>query len=241
MTPKGIFVAGTDTDAGKTVVSAALVAAMKKRSLDASYQKCVGTEGISKDGGLYNPDAVWIKQAAQLEDNLSLVNPLCFSEPLTPLAAARRENRFFGLEELREKALEIMRLREIVVFEGAGGLLAPLSENKTMLDLIKVLDLPVLLVGRPGLGTINHTLLSLRELAREQVLTVGYCLSGLKPEQANDPSVSLNPGLINEYTKTPYLGTLPWLDRLGEASFEELAALAENNLDLTKLLTGTSA
>lgn len=241
MSLKGLFVAGTDTDAGKTVVSATLVTALKKRGQDVSYQKCVGTEGVSKGNGLYNPDAVWIKQAADLADDLSLINPLCFSEPLTPLAAARREKRPFDLDELRENALEIMRLHQIVVFEGAGGLLAPLSEKTTMLDLIKLLGLPVLLVGRPGLGTINHTLLSLRELQRQDVSTLGYCFSGLRRKQAKDPAVSLNPGLISEYTSAPYLGTLPWLDKVRDASCRELAELAEKNLNLKILLAGKPA
>lgn len=165
----GLFVTGTGTGVGKTIVSACLA-----RALDGAYWKPVQA-GIS-DG----TDAAAVARLAGLPRNRLHPTTYEFAKSLSPHQAAKLEGITIDMERFR-----LPRSKRPLIVEGAGGLLAPLNDDHTMIDLIIRLGLPVVLVAHSGLGTINHTLLSLEALNSRAIPIIGVIVNGpLNPVNA---------------------------------------------------------
>lgn len=232
---RGLLIIGTDTEVGKTVLSAALVAALRARGLDAGYLKPLGTEGRAVDGTLVNPDALWVARVAGLDDDPRLLNPFCLREPLSPLAAARVEGGGPAWDQVLKRSRSLLGRRDFVVVEGVGGLLVPICDGRSFLDLAAGLGLPVLVAARGGLGTINHTLLTIEALRGRDVALAGFAFCG--PEPAQSPDAARNSTLTTEFSGARFLGALPWLEGLdGDGPGPRLARAAEEHLDLGPIL-----
>ncbi len=198
---KGIFVTGTDTDVGKTVAAAALV-----RALDADYWKPVQ----SGTADLPEGDAGTVAALAELTPDRIVPTVFAYRAPLSPDQAAAEEGAVLDLAALRLP----LRARPVVV-EGAGGLLVPLTATETMADLMARLALPVVVVARSGLGTINHTLLTLEALARRDLPCAGVILMG--------PPNPRNRDAIIRFGGATILGELPHVSPLTPAAIADLA------------------
>ena len=170
---RGLFVTGTDTGVGKTVVSCALVRALRERGVDAGAMKPIET-GVGPEGPL---DAIALRDAAGASDPLEDVCPQRFALPAAPNVAAEAESRRVDLDAIRSALARIARRRDLVVVEGAGGLLVPIRDGGTMADLAQGMGLPLLIVARAALGTINHTLLTLEAAAGRGLPVVGVVVS----------------------------------------------------------------
>jgi dethiobiotin synthetase len=174
MTARGFFVSGTDTDVGKTVVGCALVRGLRSAGIDVGVMKPFET-GVDPDRGPL--DAIALSTAAGDPDPLDLVCPIRFALPAAPNVAAAAEGRTVDLEIVRQVYTELSARHEFMVVEGAGGLLVPTTDTATMADLALDLGLPVLIVARGRLGTINHTRLSVEEALRRGLDLVGVAIS----------------------------------------------------------------
>ena len=183
----GFFVTGTDTGVGKTVVACALVRAMRARKLDVGVMKPIET-GVGEAGPL---DAQALIEAAGTgsEDPLELVCPLRFALPAAPNVAAAHECREVDLSQVRAAFDELSSRHDWLLVEGAGGLLVPTTDDATMADLVAGLGLPLLVVVRPALGTINHTRLTLAHAASRGLDILGVVISHnevvTEPDRAN--------------------------------------------------------
>lgn len=197
-----LFIAGTDTGVGKTVVAGLLALALKDRGVDVGVMKPCS----AGDPPNHPNDARHLIEMAGVVDPLELINPYHFAEPLAPGVAAERAGQTISFERIAECYRVLAARHEVMIVEGAGGLLVPLAGNKTVADLIAFLKLPVLVVGRLGLGTINHTLLTLEALERRKIETVGFILSQTTPQRGL--SDGLNGNTIGKMTKHPCLGLL---------------------------------
>jgi adenosylmethionine-8-amino-7-oxononanoate aminotransferase len=197
---KNVFVTGTDTGIGKTLVSACLV-----RAWGMDYWKPVQT-GLAEDPG----DAATVRHLTGIPPERVHPSTYEFQAPLSPEAAAALEGRKVELGAFRLPASE----RGIVI-EGAGGLLVPLDEQYLMIDLVAQLGCPVVLVARSSLGTINHTLLSIEALRRRGLEVLGVVLSG-EPNPGNKRA-------IEEHGGVQVIAELPWVERIDEAVVAELA------------------
>ena len=172
--PKRIFVTGTSTDIGKTVVSGVLVAGLK-----AHYWKPIQT------GLIDGTDTDWIRQHTDIPEHKIYPEIYSLQQPLSPHAAAALEDVQIDLEVF---SLPEVPSDETLIVEGAGGVLVPLNEQHYMLDLISRLSIPVLLVSDSQLGTINHTLLSVRQLREYDIQVAGVVMNGPK-NQGNKESI----------------------------------------------------
>ncbi len=170
---RGFFVTGTDTGVGKTVVACALVRGLRARGLDVGAMKPIET-GVESAGPL---DALALREAAGGGDSLDDVCPQRFALPAAPTVAAAAERRRVDRDAIRA-AFERLRARhDWLVVEGAGGLLVPAAEDFSMADLAREVGLPVLVVGRAALGTINHTLLTLEAVEERGLPLAGVVIS----------------------------------------------------------------
>lgn len=212
--PRGLFVTGTDTGVGKTAVAAGLAAWCRARGIDVGVMKPIATGGIraARSGRWISSDARVLAEAAGVRDAWSLVNPVCYREPLAPYAAARRSHHPVDWRRIR-RAFEALSARhEFMIVEGIGGLLVPLSPRRTVVDLIRLLDLPVLIVSRRRLGSLNHTLLTVQVARQERLRVVGVVLNAAEAPLADSGEAlaeRTNPEILGRCLPVPLLGNLP--------------------------------
>lgn len=222
----GVFVIGTDTGVGKTVVSAALVRRLARLGRSVGVMKPVET-GVIPDSA-DRSDAGRLIAAAGVDDEVGSVSPYRFLAPLAPLVAASAQGQVIELQEIVRR-YEILAARySCVVVEGAGGLLVPMGTGWDLRDLISRLGLPVLLVGRAGLGGINHALLTLESLERKCISAIALLLNETGPsllEHQREQRAS-TVALLRERAGVPVLGPLPYqphLDNDWPAAIDMLA------------------
>lgn len=223
---KGLFVTGTDTGVGKTVVSAALVRRLVQMRCSVGVMKPVET-GV-QSGSPDDSDAGRLMAAAGVVDALDLVCPYRFHAPLAPFAAAQAEGRSIDGQEILRQFERLVARYSLVVVEGAGGLFVPMGEDWSMRDLIARLDLPVVLVGRAGLGGINHALLTLESLERKHIAVMALLLNETRPSltSVEQEQIASTVSLLHERAGVPVLGPLPyqaWLDHDWSDAVETLA------------------
>lgn len=193
---KGIFITATDTDAGKTYVSCRIAEAF----CSTFVVKC----GVFKPVSTGNrDDARALIKAAGIKEKPETVTPVFFKKPMSPYGASRLENKTFDLKLVDKTYKYFINKYDFTVVEGVGGVLVPLKQNFFISDLIKRFNLPVIVVARFGLGTINHTLLTVDKLRRDKAKIAGIILSGKK--DAKDISAASNAAIIKKVTKLPVL------------------------------------
>jgi len=213
------------------VVTAALAAWCRGQGLDVGVMKPVATgdPGRSRDARL-------LIDAAGAQDPLELVNPVCYRDPLAPYAAAVRAKRPVDWAGIRRAYRQLAARHDVMLVEGIGGLLVPLSRRRTVADLVKMLELPVLVVARLRLGTLNHTLLTVRQARREGLKVLGVVLNSAEgPATSRDGRLAeqTNPAVLRDCLSVPVLGILPHRAALsnGRLDSRALAAWAGRRLE----------
>jgi dethiobiotin synthetase len=174
---KGLFIVGTDTGIGKTVIAGAIARALSVHGMHVGVMKPVETGCRKRDGVLVPADGAYLKRAARSDDRLEQIVPYRYSPSLAPDVAARMAGGRVNLRNIVRRFESLARRHDVTIVEGIGGLLVPLSASCDVADLIVTLDLPTLLVARSGLGTLNHTLLTLRHGTERGVKFVGVILN----------------------------------------------------------------
>ena len=209
--PKGIFITGTDTGVGKTVITAALALSLKGSGLDVGVMKPLQS-GSSLPG---MTDIEFLRTVLDEKEHSPDDCIYSFEAPLSPDAAARLAGETIDTERIKSAYERLASSRDVVLVEGAGGLLVPIADGYLMADLARDLSLPLIIVARPGLGTINHTALTI-ECARGRGLSVlGFVINAFPGSP--DPAERTNPRAIYEQTEAPLLGVYPEDSSLGVA------------------------
>jgi dethiobiotin synthetase len=206
---KGLFITGTDTGVGKTLVSMGLVALLKERGMNVGVMKPVESGCRRENGGLIPEDAILLRNAAKSQDALDMINPYSLEAPLAPALAAEMEGIEIHLEVI-QRAFEVLTsCHDTVMVEGAGGFLVPIFGDFFMADLVKELNLPLLLVTEAKLGTINHTLLTLAHAREREIPVLGIVMNRTSDQQGLPET--LNPDALKRWAKAPFLGSLPFI------------------------------
>jgi dethiobiotin synthetase len=214
---KGLFVTGTDTGVGKTHVACGIVRALVRRGIDVGVMKPVET-GVA--GGL-GPDAAALMAAAGCDDPPERVCPYTYPLPASPLAAARAAGVEVRLGAVAAAFRALAARHGAVVVEGAGGWAVPVAPGLDMGGIAKALALPVLVVSRRSLGTVNHTRLTVEAVRAAGLTVAGVVLNG--PAAPDDPSAAGNGALIAELTGAFVFEDLGW-GVPDAAAFDALAA-----------------
>ncbi|WP_085990841.1 dethiobiotin synthase [Oceanobacillus senegalensis] len=203
----GFFITGTDTGIGKTFVTAGISAALKKQGVDVGvFKPMLSGEDRNNPGS----DAWILKTLAEDGNPLEQITPFQFEEPLSPYQAAKEEGRLVTWNTLLSAWDNIRFTHEFFLVEGAGGLAVPLGENYLVADVAKAIGFPLVIVARPNLGTINHTLLTISYAQKMGLEIEGLIINGTK-EKSEDPSIQTNAETISEFTDVPILGEIPWV------------------------------
>ena len=230
MNVKSLFISGTDTGVGKTLVTALLALHMKAQGVDVGVMKPFASGCIVDRGTLVSEDAEWLRTVTGVEDELELINPLRYEEPLAPLVAARRIGRDTSDDfAICEAAFQELNHRhDCVLVEGVGGLLVPIAQNTSgrfldCTDLAATMQLPVVVVARRTLGTINHTLLTCRAALPAPSHFAGLVFCDAAVVQDDNIAAQTSPDLICELSGLACWGQVPFFDQL-TAEFLKAAA-----------------
>ena len=205
----GVFVVGTGTDVGKTYVTALFIKHLRQDGINANYYKAAVSGNACVDGELIPGDALFVKNFANLDTNLSEMVSYVYEEPLSPHLAARKEKKFVDLEKVKTDFKKISQKSDFVVVEGSGGILCPLVlENDVQVwleDIVRILRLSVVIVADAGLGTINSTGLTVSYLRRNNFEIKGIILNNF---DENDSMHIDNRCVIEDLTKIPVIATV---------------------------------
>ncbi len=231
---RAYFVTGTDTGVGKTTVAVSLLEAAVARGLRTACMKPVETGcAVGPDGELQPADACRLLEATNLGQTRQGVCPFQFPEPVAPRLAADKVGVEISLERIWRAWKDIVKAEpDFCLVEGAGGLLVPVTQEYLMVHVAAQLGMPILVVARPGLGTINHTLLTI-ESARAHGLTVAGVVFS-QSSHLDDGLTASNAREIQRIGHVRYLGCLPYVRH-------DLGKTAEASLAVDKLLGGSAA
>ncbi len=232
----GIFVTGTDTEIGKTIVAAGLVAALRREGADVGAMKPIASGGIEHGGRVASEDALVLLEAAGTDDPMDLVNPVCLSLPLAPTIAAEREGRPIDIGVVDRAWEKLRAAHDCVVVEGVGGAAVPITEELLAIDLAVRWALPVLIVGRPGLGTINHCMLTVDFVRHRgcEIIGVVFCDATGEPKGMAEAT---NADAVQRFAGVPVLGEVCFSEELaaGKASADLAADLVAAAVDVASI------
>lgn len=199
---RGIFITGTDTGVGKTYVTALILAELRRRGVKAAAFKPIACG----DGGRH--DAEIYAKIMDGEQPLDVINPIYLRRPLAPSVAAKLEGRRIDLGKVFAGYKMLAAEYDVVLVEGAGGLMVPIKHGYFVADLAKQLRLPVLIVARLGLGTINHSVLTVNRARACGLKIAGLVLSDTS--RGRSLAKKTNPKVLPELCGVPVLGVMPY-------------------------------
>jgi dethiobiotin synthetase len=204
---RGVFVTGTDTGIGKTLSSCTLLHALRARGLRAVGMKPLASGCETTPEGLRNEDALALQAASDPRPAYDDVNPYALPAPLAPEIAAREAGIAVELAPMLAAHARLAAQADVVVVEGVGGWAAPMAPSLMQADLVRALDVPVVLVVGLRLGCLNHAILSARAIAADGCRLAGWIGSGVDPAMLR---IDENRALLAARLPAPCLGWLPW-------------------------------
>ncbi|MGQ9647650.1 MAG: dethiobiotin synthase [Thermodesulfobacteriota bacterium] len=227
---KGLFITGTDTGVGKTILAGGLAASLRNSGIDIGVMKPIETGFSSRSS-----DAVFLKEIAGVEESLDSICPYRFKRPLSPFTAARLERVSIRFDRIVRTYGRLLHDHPAVLVEGAGGLLVPITRGMMMIDLALRLNLPLLVVSRTSLGTINHTLLSVEVARWRGVEVAGVVFNHVSPRRGL--AERTNPSLIRGFLNVPILGEIPYAPFLKNRGRdgEKIMRWIEANVDMGRI------
>ncbi|MHC4552547.1 MAG: dethiobiotin synthase [Planctomycetota bacterium] len=224
----GLFITGTDTGVGKTLITGGIAAVLRQQGLTVGVFKPIAS-GCRDEGYLISDDTRFLAMCADAQYSLSVISPVTYKTPAAPITCVELEKRPINYEEIVTSYNYLCDNTDIVLVEGIGGAMVPIDDEHTVLDLAVEFDLPTVIVARPDLGTINHSLLTVEAVRNAGVPVAGLVISGYKALDATVAEETA-PDVICQLADTNLLSIVPYDEessvenrQLGEGTTETLA------------------
>jgi len=202
-----LFVTGTDTGVGKTVIAAAIAAWFRGQGSRVGVLKPIATGCERRREGLVSTDAELLAHFADSPHPLDVICPQRYAEPVAPAVAAERAGQPLDWAAVQRALDRVSSDSDVIVIEGVGGVLVPLDDRHTVLNLVRWLGVPTLVVARAGLGTINHTLLTLEAL--RPVTRIAGLVINRYPAESATVAEETNPRMIDKWGRVQILCIVP--------------------------------
>ena len=229
----GLLVTGTDTGVGKTVVAGAIGNWFRRKGFRVAVSKPCASGCVRRREGLVSEDAEFLAHCADSRFPLHIICPQCYAEPLAPAVAGERAGQPLDWSLIDKCLAQMSRSSDVMIVEGVGGLMTPMDSKHTFLDVARWLGLPVIVAARPGLGTINHTLLTVRAIREAGISLAGVVINRYPPD--NTPRAEdTNPRAIERWGKVPVLCLVPE-EKLGGLHLPAGIVAAINTVDWERL------
>lgn len=225
---KGFFVTGTDTGVGKTIISSGITSVLNERNFDVGVYKPL-LSGISREHP--ESDTNLLKEASKTSLSYDEITPFEFKEPLAPYVAGKLEGKSIVLADVLNHWNQIKEKHKYFIIEGAGGISVPLGIDFLVSDLIKAFNLPIIIVARPNLGTINHTYLTVKYAESIGIKVAGIIINGKSDEF--DLAEDTNPSIIEKQCGVSLLGITPKLNKI---DMESITEMIRDHVDISSLI-----
>ncbi len=229
---KSYFITATDTGVGKTTITAALAASIKKSGIDVGIMKPVAT-GILQKTGFKSSDVSILYHASKVTDPENEINPIFMPLPVSPYDASKVLDMQFDKEIIFEQFTKLKNKHDMMLVEGIGGILTPLARDYFVADLIKDLGLETIVVTRSTLGTLNHTMMTIKICQDYGISVKGILVNNY--DENGGPAEKNAPTTIHEITGVPILGVLPFIRDYD--NIDEMISYVEKNVDLKSLIS----
>lgn len=233
---KGIFIVGTDTDVGKTVVTAGIMHILRSNGYNAAYFKAALSGALEVDNNLIPGDTELVSEVSKLQEPYENMTPYIYKAPVSPHLAAKLENNPIDLKVIKNKYNYLKEKYDFIVAEGSGGIVCPLISDErgiyTLENLIKDLNMSVIIVARAGVGTINHTVLTVKHMENLGVKIKGIIINNYKEELPYSDNVRI----IEELTKIPIIGKLKTIEDIEINRIYSIRTNSENAFSIQKII-----
>jgi len=225
---KSLFIAGTDTDVGKTYITAGLAVVLRKMDVDVGVMKPFAA-GSAQKKGYKSEDVEILSRAAQVCDPENLINPQFFPIPASPYTAWKKLKTKPKVSTILSSFKKLSKLHEMILVEGMGGIMTPILKDYYITNLIKEMKIPTVIVTRSKVGTVNHTIMTVKMCEKYKIPLKGIIINDF---DKGYPIKDLTRDLQN-LTGIPVLGSIPFIKDMSDAS---LNRIFKNNIDFKKLL-----
>ena len=229
---KSYFITATDTGVGKTTITAALAASIKKSGVDVGIMKPVAT-GVLQKTGFKSSDVSILYNASKVTDPENEINPIFMPLPVSPYDAGKILDIAFDKKIIFEQFTKLKNKHEMMLVEGIGGILTPLARDYFVADLIKDLGLETIVVTRSTLGTLNHTMMTIKACQDYDIPVKGIIINNY--DENGGPAEKNAPSTIHEITSIPILGVLPYIKDY--ENLQSMISCIEKNVDLKSLIS----
>ena len=229
---KAYFITGTDTGVGKTSIMAGLARSMSKLGVDVGVMKPIATGYPSKDG-FKSADVTKIVEAASIKDPENLINPVFLSLPTSPYDATKLLDLSVDMSLIFAQFKKLLSLHEMLLVEGIGGIMTPITKNFYVADMIKQMGIETIIVTRATIGTLNHTVMTCKMCKEYGIKIHGLVINNF--DEKGTPAEKNTPSTLYELTNIPILGTIPFIKDLN--NIEKLIESVEKNIDVKSLIS----
>ena len=210
MKHQGVFITGTDTGVGKTLVTAGIAQSLRSLKWNIGVMKPIVTGFNPSEKEPVPQDTKYLIQTSESSDPLTLITPYIFETPASPYRAAQLENKNIDMRRIIRSFNKLKQNHDFLLVEGIGGLLVPITRKALVIDLVISLNLPIIIVSRLTLGTINHSLLTIH-LAQSRKIPIIGVIYNQTHKVINSPTEASNPMIVSSFSNTRNLGTIPFL------------------------------
>lgn len=219
---KGVFIVGTDTDVGKTIVTAGLMYVMRSNGYNATYFKAALSGALEEDNKLIPGDTKIVSDTSNLEEKYENITPYIYRNAVSPHLASKLENKPIDLNIIKQRYNYLKEKYDFIIGEGSGGITCPLIEDErgsySLENLIKALNMNVIIVARAGLGTINHTVLTVKYIESLGIKIKGIIVNNYEKSLLCDDNIKM----IEKLTKVPIIGKLKKIEGLEDNMIEDI-------------------
>lgn len=226
---KSYFITGTDTDVGKTYVTAGLASAIKKNGIDIGIMKPFAA-GIKEITGYKSKDVQILSEAAQVKDDEKLINPYFFPIPASPYTATQNLGIKVDIAIAMDSFKKLKMMHDFLLVEGMGGVMTPILEDYFITDLVKDMNLETIIVCSSRIGTVNHTLLTCKMCKNSGIKIRGIIINNL--DEHGYPLDELKRDL-ESLTQLPVIGIIPYIQNF---SIEKISEIVSKEIDITSLV-----
>lgn len=223
-----IFVTGTDTCVGKTFIAAGLAATMQSLGYSTCVYKPVQSGVVEKSGFRQASDLAFVKN---VDPYVQTHSTYLLKEQAAPVIAAELENITIDRNLIRKEFGIISKENDCTIVEGSGGLMVPLAPKFLVSDMIKMLDIPILIVIRPDMGTVNHSLLTINQAVSSGIKVRGVIINDF-PERTKNVAIKSIPRLIEEYSDAKILGVVKHFGNFQKINPNDLITDILNGIDI---------
>ena len=229
---KAYFITGTDTGVGKTSITSGLAGFMHKRGVNVGVMKPIAT-GYPQKTGFKSSDVTKLVEATSIKDPEELINPIFLPLPTSPYDATKLLESSVDMPLIFEQFKKLLAMHDILLVEGIGGIMTPITKNFFVADMIKGMDIETIIVTRATIGTLNHTTMTCKMCKDYGIKIRGLVINNF--DEKGTPAEKNAPKTLYELTNVPILGTVPFIKDLNKT--EKMIEHVSKNIDVDSLMS----